>query len=48
MKFLFFYPKIMMKKLPLKNAGILNAMYYPDMPELRGNILLMLWNSIGK
>ncbi|GHV25672.1 hypothetical protein FACS1894176_04750 [Bacteroidia bacterium] len=32
----------------LKKAGIMNFISNPDMLELRGNILLMLWKSVGK
>ncbi|MDR0859464.1 MAG: hypothetical protein LBO09_00310, partial [Candidatus Peribacteria bacterium] len=32
----------------LKKAGIMNFISNPDMLELRGNILLMLWKSVTK
>jgi hypothetical protein len=32
----------------LKKAGIMNFISNPDMLELRGNILLMLWKSVNK
>jgi hypothetical protein len=32
----------------LKDAGIMKTVTYPEMLELRGNILLMLWRSLGK
>ncbi|MDR0607286.1 MAG: hypothetical protein LBG52_02810 [Candidatus Peribacteria bacterium] len=32
----------------LKDAGIMRIIAQPERVELRGNILLMLWNSAGK
>jgi hypothetical protein len=32
----------------LKKAGIIKVITHPEMEELRGNILLMLWRSVGK
>ncbi|MDR0608091.1 MAG: hypothetical protein LBG52_07295 [Candidatus Peribacteria bacterium] len=31
----------------LKDAGIMRVIAQPEMLELRGNILLMLWKSVG-